>query len=178
LKTAKRIKLIGWRKHHKSACAIWKYCAALIMDIVLPPDFRDFLKLLNDKEVEYLLIGGYAVAFYGYPRATNDIDVWIAINPSNAERIVAALQEFGFDSPDLSAKLFLIEDRIIRMGMPPMRIEIATTISGVNFEECYKVRTKGEIDGLSIPVISLDHLKVNKLASGRFKDLNDLENLP
>ena len=64
------------------------------------------------------------------------------------------------------------------MGMPPMRIEIATTISGVNFEECYKVRTKGEIDGLSIPVISLDYLKVNKLASGRFKDLNDLENLP
>lgn len=148
------------------------------MDIVLPPDFKEFLKLLNDKEVDYLLIGGYAVAFYGYPRATNDIDVWIAINPNNAERIVTALREFGFDSPDLSTNLFLIEDRIIRMGMPPMRIEIATTISGVNFEECYKERITGEIDGVSIPIISLNHLKVNKLASGRFKDLNDLENLP
>ncbi len=178
LEIARTRKRIGWRERHKSACNISRYYAALIMDIVLPPDFKDFLKLLNDKEVEYLLIGGYAVAFYGYPRATNDIDVWIAINPYNAERIVTALREFGFDSPDLSTNLFLIEDRIIRMGMPPMRIEIATTISGVNFEECYEECVRGEIDGVSIPIISLNHLKVNKLASGRFKDLNDLENLP
>jgi predicted nucleotidyltransferase len=148
------------------------------MDILLPLDFKDFLKLLNDKEVEYLLIGGYAVAYHGYPRATNDIDVWIAINPSNAERIVSALREFGFDSQDLSTHLFLTENRIIRMGMPPMRIEIATTISGVNFEECYKERITGEINGVLVPIISLKHLKRNKLASGRFKDLNDLENLP
>lgn len=148
------------------------------MDIVLPLDFKDFLKLLNDKKVEYLLIGGYAVAYHGYPRATNDIDIWIAINPSNAERIVAALREFGFDLPELSTNLFLIENRIIRMGVPPMRIEIATTISGVNFEQCYKERVTGEIDDVSISIISLNHLKINKLASGRFKDLNDLENLP
>lgn len=148
------------------------------MDIVLPLDFKDFLKLLNDKKVEYLLIGGYAVAYHGYPRATNDIDIWIAINPSNAERIVAALREFGFDLPELSTNLFLIENRIIRMGVPPMRIEIATTISGVNFEQCYKERITGEIDDVSISIISLNHLKINKLASGRFKDLNDLENLP
>lgn len=148
------------------------------MDISLPLDFKEFLKLLNDKGVEYLLIGGYAVAFYGYPRATNDIDVWIAINPANAQRVVEALREFGFDTPELSTELFLEEDRIIRMGMPPMRIEIATTISGVEFEACYEDRLMGTLDGVEVPIISLPFLKMNKRASGRFKDLNDLENLP
>lgn len=148
------------------------------MDISLPLDFKEFLKLLNDKGVEYLLIGGYAVAYYGYPRATNDIDIWIATDTLNAERVVNALVEFGFDTPDLSIGLFLEPNRIVRMGMPPMRIEIATTISGVEFEECYRAGTKVNVDGIEVPIISLDHLKINKRASGRFKDLNDLENLP
>lgn len=86
------------------------------MDISLPNDFKEFLKLLNDKGVEYLLIGGYAVAYYGYPRATNDIDVWIAIHPENAERVVTALRDFGFDRPELSIDLFLQANRIVRMG--------------------------------------------------------------
>lgn len=148
------------------------------MDISLPLDFKEFLKLLNDKGVEYLLIGGYAVAYYGYPRATNDMDVWIAVNPANAERVVHALREFGFDTPDLSTALFTTVNRIIRMGMPPMRIEISTGISGVNFEECYKDRQVAVLDGVQVSIISLRHLKVNKRASGRYKDLNDLENLP
>lgn len=110
------------------------------MAMKLPKDFKEFLKLLNANKVEYLLIGGYAVGYYGYPRATADMDIWIAMNPANAERIVAVLKEFGFNPPDLSPNLFLKQGQIIRMGVPPVRIELATTISGVNFSECYAER--------------------------------------
>ena len=99
----------------------------------LPPDFKDFLRLLNLKQVEYLLIGGYAVSYYGYPRATGDMDVWIAINPQNAAKVVEVLKEFGFDVANLSVDLFLQENKVIRMGIPPLRLELLTTISGVEF---------------------------------------------
>lgn len=148
------------------------------MDLELPPDFKEFLKLLNAQQVEYLLIGGYAVGYYGYPRATADMDIWIAVHPQNARRVVAALREFGFDVPGLSPELFLREGQIIRMGEPPLRIEIATTISGVEFDECFAERQVEILDGIQVNLISLKDLKVNKKASGRHKDLNDLENLP
>lgn len=144
----------------------------------LPQDFKDFLKSLNAHGVDYLLIGGYAVGYYGYPRATNDIDIWIAINPDNAERMVSALKEFGFDSPDLSASLFLQDKSIVRMGRPPMRIEIITRISGISFDQCYAKRVIDSIDDVQVNLISLAHLKINKKASGRHKDLDDLEHLP
>jgi predicted nucleotidyltransferase len=146
--------------------------------IHLPPDFKEFLKLLNAHEVEYLLIGGYAVGYHGYPRATADMDIWIAMNPANAEKIVAVLKEFGFDLQDLSPELFLEEWQIIRLGVPPVRIEIVTTISGVNFGECYAEKVLGELDGEQVKLIGLKHLKINKEASGRHQDLADLENLP
>jgi hypothetical protein len=136
------------------------------------------LKLLNAHQVEYLLIGGYAVGYYGYPRATADMDIWIAMNPANAERIVAALKDFGFDLPELSSRLFLKEWQIIRIGVPPVRIKVATTISGVNFAECYAQRVVDVLDGVKVNLISLKHLKANKKASGRHQDLADLENLP
>jgi len=146
--------------------------------IPLPPDFKDFLKLLNAHNVEYLLIGGYAVGYYGYPRATVDLDIWIAIHRQNAEKIVAVLKEFGFDPPELSPELFLKENQIIRMGVPPLRLEITTHISGVEFNDCYQSRVVDMVDGVEINLISLENLKTNKKASGRYKDLNDLENLP
>jgi predicted nucleotidyltransferase len=146
--------------------------------IHLPPDFKDFLKLLNEHKVRYLLIGGYAVGYHGYPRATADMDIWIAMEPGNAEKIVAVLEEFGFDMPELSAELFLKEKQIVRMGVPPVKLEITTSISGVEFDECYKERVTDTMDGIRVNLISLKHLKVNKKASGRYKDLNDLENLP
>ena len=136
------------------------------------------MKLLNAKRVEYLLIGGYAVGYHGYPRATADMDIWVAVNPENADKIVVALKEFGFAVPGLSAGLFLRQNQIIRMGVPPMRIELTTTISGVDFEECYAARVVAELDGVKVNLINLKHLKINKKASGRYKDLNDLENLP
>jgi len=144
----------------------------------LPPDFREFLQSLNARGVEYLLIGGYAVSFHGYPRATADIDVWVAMSPENAAKVVAALRDFGFDVPSLEEELFLIPDSIIRMGVKPFLIEVTTTISGVEFDECYEARVQAEIEGLSVPIINAAHLKINKAASGRLKDLADLENLP
>ena len=146
--------------------------------INLPPDFKEFLRLLNAHRVEYLLIGGYAVAYHGYPRATADMDIWIAVHPRNAERIVAALREFGFDLPRLSPDLFLKEGQIIRMGVPPVRIEIATGISGVSFGECYAARVVDVLDEVEVNLINLAHLKVNKKTAGRHKDLDDLEHLP
>ena len=133
--------------------------------------------MLNSHQVEYLLIGGYAVGYHGYPRATGDMDLWVAIRQDNADKLVAVLREFGFDVSQLSAGLFLKENQILRMGVPPMRIELLTTISGVRFEECYSERIIDVIDDVEVQIISLKHLKLNKQASGRYKDLNDLEHL-
>jgi predicted nucleotidyltransferase len=136
------------------------------------------LKLIKSKNIKYLLIGGYAVGYHGYPRATNDLDIWIAIDSVNAELLVQVLKEFGFDTPQLSKDIFLEENKIIRMGVAPIRIEILTSISGVNFEECYQKKVVDEIDGIQVDIINLRDLKINKKASGRHKDLDDFENLP
>ena len=105
------------------------------------------------------------------------MDIWIAIQKENAEKMVTVLKEFGFDAPQLTADLFLRQNQIIRMGTPPMRIELLTTISGVRFEECYSERTVDVIDDTEVQIINLEHLKRNKQASGRQKDLDDLEHL-
>lgn len=148
------------------------------MVIELPPDFREFLKLLNDHNVEYLLVGGFAVGFHGYPRATSDIDIWVGRSPENAKRVVAAIREFGFDTPNLTPELFLEERKIVRMGHPPVRIEVMNSIDGVVFDQCRENLIETDFDGISVPVISLPDLKVNKKASGRPKDMDDLEHLP
>jgi hypothetical protein len=124
------------------------------------------------------MIGGYAIVYHGYPRATGDIDIWFAVNPQNANRLLEALKEFGFATGLLSKELFLQEKQIIRMGIPPFRIVLVTSISGVNFEQCYARRVTQVIDGVEGDIIALEDLKTNKKASGRLKDLNDLEHLP
>lgn len=144
----------------------------------LSPDFKEFLQSLNSHRVEYLVVGGYAVGYHGYPRATIDLDVWVRRHPGNARRVVTALKGFGFDVPGLSANLFLKKNQVIRMGVPPVRIEILTSISGVSFREGYAGRVVDEIDGVKVNLIGLEHLKVNKRACGRHKDLDDLEHLP
>ena len=148
------------------------------MDTELPKDFREFLKLLRAHGVEYLLVGGWAVSHHGYPRLTNDLDIWIAISPANAERVVRVLSDFGYDVPELSATLFLQNDQIIRMGFEPLRIEVMTTISGVQFEDCYGERLETTLDHEPVSIINLRHLRINKQAAGRLKDLSDLEHLP
>ncbi len=149
------------------------------MDTIhLPPDFKEFFQCLNQNEVEYLLVGGYAVGYHGYPRATIDIDVWIASTPENARKTVSALAAFGFGGAKLGPSVFLKTDNVVRMGLPPMRIEILTSISGVEFEEAYKARIEDELDGVPVKLIGLRDLKLNKTAAGRTKDLADLEELP
>jgi predicted nucleotidyltransferase len=146
--------------------------------IQLPSDFKDFLRLLKEHEVRYLLIGGYAVSYHGYIRATGDMDIWIAIHPDNAHKIVAVLKVFGFDHPELNEDLFLRENKILRMGVPPVRLEITTSISGVQFDECYQARVVDVLDGIEVNLIDLENLKKNKKASGRPKDLVDFQKLP
>lgn len=146
--------------------------------IPLPPDFKEFLRLLNEKSVEYLVVGGFAVGFHGYPRPTGDLDVWISIHPDNTTKVLEVLREFGFGGENLSPALFAKPGTIIRMGVPPLRIEIQTHISGVDFAECYQHRIMGDLDGENVSLINLHDLKQNKRAAARHKDLADLENLP
>jgi predicted nucleotidyltransferase len=145
-------------------------------EMILPEDFRDFLKLLNKHRVEYLLIGGYAVFYHGYPRATEDIDFWVAISPDNAQKLVQVMQDFGLSN--VTPELFLQEHQLTRIGFKPYRVEVLTTISGVQFETCYARRVVDTIDGIEVNIISLEDLKQNKKASGRLKDQDDVQNLP
>jgi hypothetical protein len=146
--------------------------------LILPPDFSDFIQLLNLYQVEYLVIGGYAVALHGHIRFTQDMDVWVCTNPENAKKVVHALKDFGLTKADELLDILQKENRVVGMGMPPMKIEVVTTISGVLFEECYQNRQVVDIDGLSVNYLSLSDLRKNKLASGRPKDLADLDSLP
>jgi hypothetical protein len=145
--------------------------------ILLPPDFRDFFQLLNSEKVEYLLVGGYAVGYYGYPRATGDLDIWVAANAANAAGLARALERFGFSEKTASASLFLKENTVIRIGVPPLRIDLLTSATGVDFAECYASRTETVLDGVDVNIIGLSHLRSNKQAIARPKDLDDLEHL-
>lgn len=147
------------------------------MELELPRDFVEFLSLLNTHEVDYLLIGGYAVGFHGYPRATGDMDIWIPRTTETAAKMVDVFYDFGMTT-GVSQDLFLKERGIVRMGLPPLRLEVTTYIDGVEFQDCLSRKAEVMIEGMSVPVIGLSDLRVNKAASGRMKDLADLENLP
>ncbi len=145
--------------------------------MTLPKDFKELLSIFNAHEVRYLVVGGYAVAYYGYVRATNDLDIWIDNEDSNIEKVIRSLIEFGFPEKDLKAETFSRNDQIIRMGVPPFRIELLTSVSGIVFSSVYPHRVSANLDGISVSLIDLKNLKINKQASGRHKDLDDLENL-
>lgn len=144
---------------------------------MLSKDFKEFIELLNENEVRYLVVGGYAVAFHGYPRYTKDLDVWIELSRENAKKIVLALERFGFGSLDLKADDFLESDQVIQLGYPPNRIDILTALKGIEFDECYQARVEVEIQGLSVAFVDLESLKKNKKATGRPQDLADAQNL-
>ena len=147
-------------------------------EIELHPDFKDFLRLLNLHSAKYMLVGGYAVGYHGYPRATADMDIWVESSESNAEKIVAVFRDFGMPPEAISKDLFLERGQVIRMGVPPVRIEIITGASGVDFKECYSRRQIILIDEVPVSFISLQDLKANKQAAARHKDMEDLEHLP
>jgi hypothetical protein len=144
---------------------------------MLSKDFKEFIELLNENKVGYLVVGGYAVAFHGHPRYTKDLDVWIELSPDNANKILEALKKFGFGSLGLKPDDFLKSDQIIQLGYPPNQIDILTTLKDLKFEECYKARIKVGIQGLHINFIDIENLKKNKRATGRPQDLADAENL-
>lgn len=145
--------------------------------IRLPEDFQDFLRLLNSHQVEYLLIGGYAVCYHGFYRTTADIDIWVAVSKDNAAKLVRLIREFGFETPELSEQLFLSGGRMIRMGLEPTRIELLTEISGCDFAQSFQKRIEATIDGVPVKIISREDLISNKLKSGRLKDLLDVQKL-
>ena len=143
----------------------------------LNPDFKEFIQLLNAHSVRYLVVGGYAVAFHGYPRNTKDIDIWLWLDALNVNRLLQALADFGFGSLSLRAADFLQPDQIIQLGYPPARIDLLTTVPGVDFETCYRTRLEVQVGEVTVSLIDLDNLKRNKRASGRPQDLADLANL-
>jgi predicted nucleotidyltransferase len=146
--------------------------------MVLDSNFKEFITLLNEHEVKYLLIGGYAVALHGHPRYTGDIDFWIWTNPENAQKVLKTLKDFGFGSLPFDESDFLNPATVVQLGYPPLRIDLTMSISGVpDFETAYKNCKFVDIEGLKVPVIGIADLKKNKKAAGRHKDLADLDNL-
>ena len=143
----------------------------------LDRNFADFLRLLNSHGVEYVVIGGYAVGYHGFVRATGDLDLFVGISAKNAAALVHVFRDFGFSTPELKEQLFLDEGKIVRVGLPPLRIEVLNGISGVTFDEIFPKRIEEVIDGLRVPFIDLNSLLKNKAASGRLKDLADIEEL-
>jgi len=146
--------------------------------IKLEPDFREFLNLLNSHQIRYLLVGGYAVALHGYPRTTNDLDIWVDCTPENAASLTEVFQRFGFSKTGIDESAFLDSNRVLRIGIPPICIDVLMSVSGLDFPSCYERRESRDFDGVSVKLLSRKDLETNKKASGRFKDLNDLENLP
>ena len=145
--------------------------------MVLNKHFREFIELLEKNGVKFLVVGGYAVGFHGFPRYTGDLDVFVAISEANAQKLVQVFAEFGFSDIGLKAQDFLDPEIIVEIGREPMKIQVLTGIDGVAFESCYVRKVDFKDEGLSIPFISLDDLIANKAATPRAKDKIDLEEL-
>jgi hypothetical protein len=133
---------------------------------------------LNQHKVKYLVIGGYAVVYYGYVRFTGDVDIWIEASEDNAKNLIEAIDAYGFEVEELKSRDFEKDIIMFSMGADLLKIEITNRISGIIFNDCYPRRRETELEGVPISFIGLDDLKKNKKWSGRLKDLNDLENLP
>jgi hypothetical protein len=146
-------------------------------NLELSRDLRELLNCFLIHEVRFMVIGGHAVSFHGYPRFTKDLDIWIERCPSNAEKVVSALKEFGLDFDGLSREMFTDESRMTQMGREPNRVDILHTIKGVQFDECYERSVRAIIDGTPVPIISKEDLLSNKIATGRPQDLADADQL-
>lgn len=143
----------------------------------LNPDFKEFIELLNSNNVEYIVVGGYAVGFHGHPRYTGDIDFWIAISNENALKVIKVLNEFGFGHISIQIEDLMNDDLIIQLGYEPNRIDILTSVTGLNFQECFEQRIIANFDEFFVNFLDLRNLRKNKASTGRAKDLGDLENL-
>jgi len=144
---------------------------------MLSKDFKEFVALLNENDVKYLVVGGYAVALHGHPRYTNDLDVWIKMSPDNADKVLKVLEKFGLASLKLKPEDFLEKNQIIQLGYPPNRIDLLTALKDVEFDDCYEARVQVTIQNVKINFIDIENLKKNKRATGRLQDLADVEKL-
>lgn len=142
----------------------------------LPADFKEFIELLNNNNVRYIIIGGYAVVYHGYVRSTNDIDIWVDISEDNIKNLLNALDEFGFSSLNLKEEDFA-PGQIIQLGYPPNRIDLITTPAGIDFESCHKSKEQIKIDGITLNIIDFENLIKTKKASNRTRDLADIDEL-
>jgi hypothetical protein len=141
------------------------------------PDFRELLALFNAHHVEYLIVGGYALAFHGAPRFTGDLDIFVKPDPGNAQRILAALAAFGFASVGLSTSDFACPDQVVQLGVPPVRIDLLTSLTGVSWDEAFTGRIPGSYGDVPVAYIGREQFIANKRATGRKQDLADLEGL-
>ncbi len=144
---------------------------------MLNRDFKEFVASFNARAVEYLVVGGYALAVHGRPRYTGDIDLWIRASDDNAQRVLAALADFGFAGLNITVADLTLPGNVIQLGYPPRRIDLLASIDGVDFDACHARRLQVQVDGVELPVIGLEDFKANKRASGRAQDRADLEAL-
>ena len=143
----------------------------------LQADLKEFIELLNSHGVEYIIVGGHAVAFHGHPRFTGDIDFFVRITPENAQRLLAVLGDFGFGGVGITERDLLEPKRIVQLGHPPNRIDLLTSISGVYFDSAWESRIESTMDDQPVMIIGWNDLLRNKKAAGRRKDLADVEKL-
>jgi predicted nucleotidyltransferase len=145
--------------------------------MTLAQDFEDFIKLLHKNEVDYLVVGGYALAFHGKPRHTGDLDVWINNSEANAEKLVLAIADFGLSSLGLTKSDFMQEGYVTQIGYPPLRIDLLNSIDGVKFEDAFPNRLSVDVNGFNVNYIGLKEFIKNKTASGRSQDIADLKEI-
>ena len=144
---------------------------------MLNEDYRDILQALSDEKVKFMLVGAYALAAYGYPRATMDIDIWVMPSPDNAEAVLRALRRFGAPLQNLTQKDLEEDGTVFQIGVAPRRIDIITAATGLKFEHTYQNAVLVIIDGIDVHIPSIADLIINKRATGRTKDLADAEAL-
>ena len=147
------------------------------MTLNLQKDLREFVELLNAHDVHFVIVGAFALAYHGHARYTSDIDLFIETSNENAERILRAVRDFGFDDIGLTQEDLTHKDQVVQLGVAPNRIDLLTVLNGVSFQDAWASREIGEIGDLKVPFISRALLKQNKLATGRSQDLVDAEHL-
>ena len=167
--------LIGSARSLRSAWPPWTFCEGRFMKV--QPDFKDLLALFNENKVEYMIVGGYALAFHGAPRYTGDMDLFVRPDPTNARRVMASLEKFGFGSVGLTAADFEKPDSIVQLGITPVRIDIITSLTGVSWDNAVSHRAEGKYGDLPVFYIGREQFIANKRATGRKRDLADLEAL-
>ena len=144
---------------------------------MLNEDYKDMLQSLSAHEVKFLIVGAYALAAYGYPRATGDFDIWVEASPENSKKILSSLISFGSPTSELTEITFMQKGIIFQIGVAPRRIDLITHIDGVDFNNAYPSRTTIVMEGLNLPFISKENLIKNKKSTGRDKDLVDVKHL-